>query len=1022
MLLFLIQDLRLILKNYNRYNCIFALIKPMKRILFILLLFTSYTSSSQIYNTSVNGVNCYTDSGSVFLDIIAQSIEWQYTPHNSNNWQTVSSLNTPFVQLNTTLDTIKTINCGKFKIIYSYFNGIQTIMDSSLFSISCPLTMGQAQPMQIQCFGDSSGILERPVFGGSPFLDNLGIEYYYYEWIFSEDSLGTNSFYFSDTTSLIGGVSSGWYKTIVTDSIGCKDTIGFIEIKDPPKLIVDTTFKINVKCNLDNNGVIGFHISGGKKYDLNNKYFYYLIFDGDTIGFSDTSGVSSNFSSIPLLNLQSYYKDSIQFDSLFSGEYILSIVDSFGCVLNDTFSLTAPLPYQTYISPSASVLCEGDSGTFYIDSVVGGTNPYYYYYGFVQNGFDTINIETGYYEVFIHDSTNLCFDTLTAYCPPIFDVEGFATISNVVCYGENSGSIIFDSIVGGNIPYDVQWGSVDNFNLLADTYDVSIVDSIGCIHNEQFTVTQPNQIQPNAVLYPPSCFGMSDGSIVISPSGGNGLLNYFWLNGTGTNDSLYGLTSGVYSLVISDESSCTDTFIIILNSPQILDVSVSIGDSILTCTGETTLININVLGGTPPYLINWNDGNTDQQRIVGAGYYSAVITDDNGCTDSVSFTITEPDSIHISVDYTNISCNTFGTASVSSVGGTQPISYFWSTGETTQTIDSLWGTVYWLIATDSCGNSDSIGFDLAPYELETSILYDDLIHIAEVEIGSSSTGGPFSYFWTNIFGDTISFESITLSLCEGVYFATTIDIENGCVSLDTIPITFDLPNGVLNLETTTVLVDSNLWGFAPYTYLWSNGEITQHADVCPGEHWVEVTDVDGCMVREDFTIVNIIITLDPATAIIECNLENLDICIKALPDFGTKPYYFEWWNGETEDEICSEIMPGNHTLIVIDENGCEVDTSFTIATMTSDCVPNVFSPNGDGINDSWSLEDTFLYAESEVRIYGRFGRLFFQSVGYHTPWDGTNENGKDLPDGVYFYHLQIGNGFDPIQGTVTIIR
>ena len=297
-----------------------------------------------------------------------------------------------------------------------------------------------------------------------------------------------------------------------------------------------------------------------------------------------------------------------------------------------------------------------------------------------------------------------------------------------------------------------------------------------------------------------------------------------------------------------------------------------------------------------------------------------------------------------------------------------------------------------------------------------------MIHIAQVEIESSSTGGPFSYFWTNVFGDTISLDSITQSLCEGMYFATTIDIENGCVSLDTILITFDLPNGVLNLETTTVLVDSNLWGFEPYTYLWSNGENTQHADVCPGEHWVEVTDVDGCMVREDFTILNIIITLDPATAIIECNLENLDICIRALPDFGTGPYYFEWWNGENEDEICSGLMPGNLDLIVIDANGCEVDTAFTIATMTSECVPNVFSPNGDGINDSWSLEDTFLYSESEVRIYGRFGKLIFQSVGYYTPWDGTNENGKDLPDGVYFYHLQIGNGFDPIKGTVTILR
>jgi gliding motility-associated-like protein len=133
-------------------------------------------------------------------------------------------------------------------------------------------------------------------------------------------------------------------------------------------------------------------------------------------------------------------------------------------------------------------------------------------------------------------------------------------------------------------------------------------------------------------------------------------------------------------------------------------------------------------------------------------------------------------------------------------------------------------------------------------------------------------------------------------------------------------------------------------------------------------------------------------------------------------------YTYLWWNGSSDNPINLGMSPGNYNVTVIDGNGCEVDTAFTIATMTSDCVPNVFSPNGDGINDSWSLEDTFLYAESEVRIYGRFGRLIFQSVGYHTPWDGTNENGKDLPDGVYFYHLEIGNGFDPIQGTVTIIR
>ena len=134
------------------------------------------------------------------------------------------------------------------------------------------------------------------------------------------------------------------------------------------------------------------------------------------------------------------------------------------------------------------------------------------------------------------------------------------------------------------------------------------------------------------------------------------------------------------------------------------------------------------------------------------------------------------------------------------------------------------------------------------------------------------------------------------------------------------------------------------------------------------------------------------------------------------------PFSYLWWNGSSDNPINLGMSPGNYSITVTDTNGCFVDTNFQIATITSDCVPNVFSPNGDGINDSWSLEDTFLYAESEVRIYGRFGKLIFQSVGYHSPWDGTNEKGKDLPDGVYFYHLEIGNGFDPILGTVTIIR
>ena len=120
--------------------------------------------------------------------------------------------------------------------------------------------------------------------------------------------------------------------------------------------------------------------------------------------------------------------------------------------------------------------------------------------------------------------------------------------------------MIIDSIIGGNIPYDVQCGGANSSALSAGTYSVNIVDSIGCLHTETYVITQSNPVNPNAVLYHPLCYGDANGSISIDITGGTGLLSYYWLNGTGTTDSLYGLVDGVYTLIVIDAVGCTDTF------------------------------------------------------------------------------------------------------------------------------------------------------------------------------------------------------------------------------------------------------------------------------------------------------------------------------------------------------------------------------------------------------------------------------------------------------------------------------
>ena len=528
-----------------------------------------------------------------------------------------------------------------------------------------------------------------------------------------------------------------------------------------------------------------------------------------------------------------------------------------------------------------------------------------------------------------------------------------------------------------------------------------------------------SQIDPNEVLYHPLCNGDANGSIAINITGGISPLNYYWLNGTGTADSLYGLVDGVYTLIVND-ALVTDTFYFTLQSPQLLEVDVTTTDSILLCYGDTTVLTASISGGTSPYSILWNDGDTNLNKVVGAGSYTVEVTDANACFSSDSIVITESDSLEIAITYTNISCNEGASATITASGGTEPYSYLWNTGDTASTIDSLSGLTYWVVVTDANGckvTSDTI--HLNDYELNTAVYYNDSTHTANIEIESSTSSGPFSYEWLNIFNTSIGNGQISPVLCEGTYFVITTDLSNSCSVTDTVLV--DLGD-ILDTATTTIYPDSNLWGFAPYTYLWSNGETSIHADICPGDHWVEVTDINNCLVREDFTIENIIITLDPASAILECDLENIDIDLKVSAAGGIAPYSFEWWNGSTENSINLGLSPGNFSVTVIDANGCIEDTSFVIATMTSECIPNVFTPNGDTQNDTWSLEDTFLYEDSEVRIYGRFGRLLFQSVGYYEAWDGTNEQGNDVPDGVYFYSIEIGHGFDQINGTVTILR
>lgn len=112
----------------------------------------------------------------------------------------------------------------------------------------------------------------------------------------------------------------------------------------------------------------------------------------------------------------------------------------------------------------------------------------------------------------------------------------------------------------------------------------------------------------------------------------------------------------------------------------------------------------------------------------------------------------------------------------------------------------------------------------------------------------------------------------------------------------------------------------------------------------------------------------------------------------------------------------------NYVLRVTSGAGCGVSTDTVFVKVYKGLfVPNAFSPNGDGINDTWNIPALAAYASFEVSVYNRWGEKVYHTRNTLKPWDG-NLNGKQLPAGVYNYIISFGNKESLIKGTVMIIR
>jgi gliding motility-associated-like protein len=200
------------------------------------------------------------------------------------------------------------------------------------------------------------------------------------------------------------------------------------------------------------------------------------------------------------------------------------------------------------------------------------------------------------------------------------------------------------------------------------------------------------------------------------------------------------------------------------------------------------------------------------------------------------------------------------------------------------------------------------------------------------------------------------------------------------------------------------------------TVQWATGETTDQITVTQtGTYKVTVTSPAGCQAD---TSISVTFLPDPVFSLRDtsiCTYKKQVITLTAPPGFAA----YSWNNGASTSETYPVTQPQTVSLTVTDANGCQATQQIKVA---DECpvvfIPNTFTPNGDGINDTWVIEG--LDETGTVKVFSRWGAEVYQSVGYSTPWNGEY-GGKKLASGVYYYIVTAKGGTQKFSGSLTII-
>lgn len=660
-----------------------------------------------------------------------------------------------------------------------------------------------------------------------------------------------------------------------------------------------------------------------------------------------------------------------------AGTYYLTLTDNSGCQAFDSITLTVPLPLQLSVT-GADISCFGEIDGTASASSLDGTPPYTFVWSTGDTADNLTGLSAGMYYVTVTDSSGCTLNDSILLIEPS-EINITADADSTSCPTSADGIAWVDILGGGTPPYTIAWSNGQTTDtatgLPTGWHFVTVTDASGCTEIDSAIVEAADSfIITTTLISDASCFNTADGQASADVGGVTSGYTFAWSNGESTATAT-SLPQGPNTVTVTDGSGCNQTASITIGGPPRFFLDSTTTDA--TCAGgdDGTAEIVVTTGGTPPFTWDWSNGAAGNiaTGLVDGQTYSVTVTDNNGCEEYATVTISGPPAMVLDIEVEPAECFGLaeGSATVTITGGTPPYIYAWSDGQTTATATGLAAGFYSVVVEDANGCIDSLSNieiiqPANPLDVDTSFVQESCPNGNDAGIFMEAYGGtpPYSY-----------------------------SIDGG----------------------------ATLFNEARFNLL------------SPGTYDLFVTDSAGCQFTDQIELLPaqpFTITFNPLEDTID--LGDMMQLMPIIDPWDSGRYDYSWQPaGSLSCDTCESpnampVVTTVYELTVTDQNNCSDTAQFTVNVRNDKVlyVPNAFTPNGDGINDTWRV-----YAPNSVRldvmIWNKWGEKVFESVGpVDAEWDGTFK-GKVMPPDVFVYYIKVVYlDEQPMmqKGSVTILK